>query len=159
MSGCQQTPAWREAARARLLLAQREQGFRFNRPPLMRMTLVHEEASPWTLVWTHHHLILDGWSTSILLDDFFALLSNPAQARPARAPFSAYLPSEPLARFSAAARVSVGTVLLGALALVLDRLARSDDVALGLVLSGRQAPIDGIGEMTGLLANSLPLHV
>ena len=205
----EQSPAWREAARARLLIAQREQGFRSNRPPLMRMTLVREEASVWTLVWTHHHLILDGWSTSILLDDFFALLSNPTQSRPEPAPFStylewvaaqdpvrdaqtwqrllsgvavptplgidrparagdeslrmlsfdAYLPSEPLTQFAAAAHVSVGTVLLGALALVLGRLARSDDVVFGLVLSGRQTPIDGIGEMAGLLANSLPLRL
>ena len=205
----QQTPPWRDAARARLLHAEREQGFRLNRPPLMRMTLVHEEPSAWTLVWTHHHLILDGWSTSILLDDFFTLLLNPAQVWPATAAFStylewvaaqdpvrdaqtwqrllsgavvptplgidrparpgdeslrmlalnAYLPSEPLTRFAAAARVSMGTVLLGALALVLGRMARSDDVVLGLVLSGRHAPIDDIDAMAGLLANSLPLRL
>jgi len=55
------------------LAADRRQGFIFNRPPLMRVTLIRLGEENWHLVWSHHHLILDGWSWPVLLREFFLL--------------------------------------------------------------------------------------
>ncbi len=43
------------------------------RPPLMRWTLIRLEAGRHTLVVSHHHLLLDGWSTSVLISELLAL--------------------------------------------------------------------------------------
>src|SRR3954447_15451816 len=51
----------------------RRRGFAFNRPPLMRVTLICLGADRWQLVWSHHHLLLDGWSLPILMGELFAL--------------------------------------------------------------------------------------
>jgi amino acid adenylation domain-containing protein/non-ribosomal peptide synthase protein (TIGR01720 family) len=51
----------------------RRRGFAFNRPPLMRVTLIRLAAERWQLVWSHHHLLLDGWSLPILMAELFAL--------------------------------------------------------------------------------------
>jgi hypothetical protein len=55
------------------LEADRRQGFILNRPPLMRVTLIRLSEDCWRLVWSHHHLILDGWSWPILLREFLLL--------------------------------------------------------------------------------------
>jgi natural product biosynthesis luciferase-like monooxygenase protein/amino acid adenylation domain-containing protein len=52
-----------------LRTAQRELGFTLDRPPLFRLRLVRLGLSSWTLVWTFHHLILDGWSLGLILDE------------------------------------------------------------------------------------------
>ncbi|HSS48037.1 MAG TPA: amino acid adenylation domain-containing protein, partial [Thermoanaerobaculia bacterium] len=48
------------------------QDFDLTRPPLMRLTLIHEEGADDRLLFTHHHAILDGWSQPILLREFLA---------------------------------------------------------------------------------------
>ncbi|MDZ7968662.1 MAG: amino acid adenylation domain-containing protein [Nostoc sp. DedSLP03] len=55
------------------LQADRRQGFILNRPPLMRVTLIRLGEDCWDLVWSHHHIILDGWSWPILLREFLML--------------------------------------------------------------------------------------
>jgi amino acid adenylation domain-containing protein/non-ribosomal peptide synthase protein (TIGR01720 family) len=40
--------------------------------PLMRLVLIRERAGAVRVVWTFHHIVLDGWSTSQLLADVFA---------------------------------------------------------------------------------------
>ena len=45
------------------------QGFDFAAAPLMRLTLVQLTDSKYHLVWTCHHLLLDGWSTSIVMGE------------------------------------------------------------------------------------------
>ncbi|WP_242059024.1 MULTISPECIES: non-ribosomal peptide synthetase [Nostoc] len=55
------------------LESDRRQGFILNRPPLMRVTLIRLGEDCWDLVWSHHHLILDGWSWPILLREFLML--------------------------------------------------------------------------------------
>ena len=72
-----------------LLTHDQQQRFRLNRPPLMRITLVQFGAREWRLVWSHHHILLDGWSMQLLLKDFFALMLG--HVGPAPAPFSDYL--------------------------------------------------------------------
>ncbi|SIT01149.1 non-ribosomal peptide synthetase [Achromobacter sp. MFA1 R4] len=44
-------------------------GFDLSRPPLLRLTLARISETAYHLVWTHHHLLLDGWSVSQLLGE------------------------------------------------------------------------------------------
>ncbi|RBL91045.1 non-ribosomal peptide synthase/polyketide synthase [Chitinophaga flava] len=59
-----------QAAIAGFLEADRRRGFDFKKPPLMRITLIQTAASCYTMVWTHHHIILDGWSNAALIGTF-----------------------------------------------------------------------------------------
>jgi amino acid adenylation domain-containing protein/non-ribosomal peptide synthase protein (TIGR01720 family) len=51
----------------------RRKGFVLNRPPLMRVTLIHLGEQSWQLVCSHHHLLFDGWSMPLLMREFFLL--------------------------------------------------------------------------------------
>ena len=50
------------------LEADRILGFDLRQPPLMRLALIRLAGQRHRLVWTSHHLILDGWSTARVLD-------------------------------------------------------------------------------------------
>lgn len=50
---------------------ERQTAFDLNKPPLMRIRFVQVADDEWLCFWTHHHLILDGWSQQILLKEFF----------------------------------------------------------------------------------------
>jgi amino acid adenylation domain-containing protein len=54
------------------LAADRRRGFALDRPPLMRMTLLRLADDDHYFVWSHHHLLLDGWSSPLLLGEVFA---------------------------------------------------------------------------------------
>ncbi len=62
-----------EAARRRefdaLLARDRAEDFDPVRPPLWRLYLAREDGARVRCVWSHHHLLLDGWSVAQLLDD------------------------------------------------------------------------------------------
>ncbi len=65
----------REAREARLtaFLAQdRKDGFDLSRAPLVRLTLLRTEDEAHRLVFSHSHLVLDGWSVPLVLRDVFA---------------------------------------------------------------------------------------
>lgn len=47
-----------------------------NNSNLMKLQLVRIEENQYILIWTHHHIILDGWSTSIVIDELFVIYSR-----------------------------------------------------------------------------------
>ncbi len=47
----------------------RQRGFDSAQAPLMRITLIQLADDCYRFVWSHHHLLLDGWSTPLLLKD------------------------------------------------------------------------------------------
>lgn len=61
-----------EARRKVFLEADRRRGFDFAVAPLMRVALIRLDTKEHYFVWSHHHIILDGWSMSLLLQDIFA---------------------------------------------------------------------------------------
>lgn len=61
-------PSWET-----LLRTDRERGFDLGVAPLMRLTVVRTGERRCRLLWTHHHLILDGWSIPLVLRDVLAL--------------------------------------------------------------------------------------
>jgi amino acid adenylation domain-containing protein/non-ribosomal peptide synthase protein (TIGR01720 family) len=46
-----------------------QQGFDLSCPPLMRFTLVQLEPGRFEFIWTSHHLLLDGWSMALVLQE------------------------------------------------------------------------------------------
>ena len=55
------------AARVRALCeAEQARGVPLDRAPLMRLCLIRLDGDAHHVIWTHHHLVLDGWSTSLL---------------------------------------------------------------------------------------------
>ncbi|WP_414620772.1 amino acid adenylation domain-containing protein [Calothrix sp. CCY 0018] len=53
------------------LILEREQDFEISQAPLMRLTLLQLAEKHYKFVWSHHHLLLDGWSSSLLLQEVF----------------------------------------------------------------------------------------
>jgi len=47
----------------------RDKGFDFSQPPLMRVTLFYLGADRYRMVCTYHHIICDGWSLPVLLQE------------------------------------------------------------------------------------------
>ncbi|MGH6649389.1 amino acid adenylation domain-containing protein, partial [Aquabacterium sp.] len=72
------------AAQALDDLARSEQarGFDLGQPPLMRLVLVRVSDKQHHFIWTQHHLLLDGWSTSQLLGDVFRHYGGHAPTAP-----------------------------------------------------------------------------
>ncbi|RLK53922.1 non-ribosomal peptide synthetase [Actinokineospora cianjurensis] len=66
------------------LEADRRARFDLTQPPLVRLTLVRVGDRDHRLVVTNHHLVLDGWSTPLVVRDLFALYENRALAAPPR---------------------------------------------------------------------------
>ncbi|MEL6928912.1 MAG: condensation domain-containing protein, partial [Cyanobacteria bacterium J06600_6] len=71
------------------LAAGKKQGFDLKRSPLIRISLIRFTEDTYKLVWTQHHLILDGWSSSLILKEFFTIY-NGYQCQ-ASIPYSQYI--------------------------------------------------------------------
>ncbi|MFJ9434256.1 amino acid adenylation domain-containing protein [Streptomyces sp. NPDC101490] len=63
----------REAEAVRLVEEERRRRFDTARPPLLRFLLIRLDDTRWRFALTNHHIILDGWSVSVLLDELFRL--------------------------------------------------------------------------------------
>jgi amino acid adenylation domain-containing protein/non-ribosomal peptide synthase protein (TIGR01720 family) len=59
------------AAVARIEAEDRRLGFALERAPLMRLALLRLDEEAWRVLWSFHHLLLDGWSTQIVLGEVF----------------------------------------------------------------------------------------
>ncbi len=52
-----------------LILQDRKQNFNFEKPPLTRCILIKHSNSDYYFIWSCHHIIIDGWSSSNLLNE------------------------------------------------------------------------------------------
>jgi amino acid adenylation domain-containing protein/non-ribosomal peptide synthase protein (TIGR01720 family) len=86
-------PAERDAELERVVDADRSRRFDVAAPPLVRFTLVRLAADKFRLLWTVHHLVVDGWSIPILMRELFVLYENGADlgALPDVTPYRDYL--------------------------------------------------------------------
>ncbi|WP_329571195.1 non-ribosomal peptide synthetase [Kitasatospora sp. NBC_01266] len=84
-----------EREMARLLAEDRRAGIDLGAAPLMRLTLIRLSPTRVRLVWTFHHVLLDGWSAAQVFDEvcerYAALTSGHRPQLPERAPFGDYL--------------------------------------------------------------------
>ncbi|HEV7784379.1 MAG TPA: condensation domain-containing protein, partial [Thermoanaerobaculia bacterium] len=78
-----------------LAAADRRRGFDLTQPPLLRFTLVRIGERAWRLIWSYHHLLLDGWSAGLAMHEVAALYQaisrGETAALPARRPFRTYV--------------------------------------------------------------------
>ncbi|GEJ57773.1 non-ribosomal peptide synthetase [Anaeromyxobacter diazotrophicus] len=208
------SPAEQEARLSTLAAEERRRGFDVATPPLMRLHLARTGPRAHRLVWTYHHVLLDGWSVPLLLKevlagyeaarrgaapvlaparpfrDYVAWLRQQDRAQAERfwrralegvegpTPLAVERPPAPapgaaqeqtlrlspeatdrLQRLARGARVTLGTVMQGAWALLLGRYGGLEDVVFGATVSGRPPELPGVEEMLGLFINTLPVRV
>ncbi|MEV6279730.1 non-ribosomal peptide synthase/polyketide synthase [Nocardia sp. NPDC051832] len=84
-------PEDRAAALARLLIEDRDTHFDTAVPPLLRLTLAPMTAQRCDLVITAHHVLLDGWSLPLLIQDLLRLYAAGATALPPAPDYTDFL--------------------------------------------------------------------
>jgi len=71
-----------------------ETPFDLGRDPLSRLALIRRGRERWEMVWTHHHILMDGWSLGVLMEEWLAayaaLRAGRTPAGPAPLPFRTY---------------------------------------------------------------------
>jgi amino acid adenylation domain-containing protein/non-ribosomal peptide synthase protein (TIGR01720 family) len=157
-------------------------------PGLMRVRLLRFADRP-VLVWSYHHLLLDGWSDGIVLAEVAAAYRDGAAVRSGadvgeRESFARAVPVLPpagtgvasgprgwhrtvldraaVARIAATAHrcgVTAGTVLHSAWALVVGKRQGVTGVRLGVSVTGRAVAVRGVDRMVGPFARIVPAHV
>ena len=81
-----------ESMVATYLEADRKVGFTLTEAPLLRMHLIRAKTETMEFIFTHHHLLLDGWSIAIVLKELTALYdSNGSVQLPAVVPYRNYV--------------------------------------------------------------------
>ncbi len=77
----------------RLAAAERAHRFDLGRPPLLRLVLARLGPDRHRLLWTSHHIVLDGWSWPVLLGELVALHDSGGDeaALPPVTPYREYL--------------------------------------------------------------------
>ncbi|MGC5568929.1 amino acid adenylation domain-containing protein, partial [Streptomyces sp. FR-108] len=195
------------------LSADWDRGADFSAPTLVRLALIRLADDRHQLIWSYHHLLLDGWSLPIVMGEMLeAYQAHRRGHEPDLAPRASFrdfiawttaqdgdeareywserlsgitgtttlgvarttgdsgrdervvsLPSAAagagLAEFARRHRLTVNTVVQGAVALLLGLYADADDVVFGVTSSGRGDQLDGMDEMVGLLINTTPVRV
>ncbi|HBL29953.1 MAG TPA: hypothetical protein DD490_24200, partial [Acidobacteria bacterium] len=58
---------------AAFLAADRRRGFDVTQAPLLRLSVLRTGAEEHLLIWTHHHLLLDGWSVALVVGQVLSL--------------------------------------------------------------------------------------
>jgi amino acid adenylation domain-containing protein/non-ribosomal peptide synthase protein (TIGR01720 family) len=203
-------------------------GVDLTRAPAMRLAVIRRPDGGDDLVWTNHHAITDGWSTSLVLAELArdyaariegrstdlptpphsrsyaawlaaqpdpepwwrrqiaridrpalmtealitkALITNglitnglaaPAEAAPDHHQLRVLLDTDITDRLTAAAqreRVTLNTLIQGALALLLGRYGGRSQAVFGVTLAGRPADLPGVEAMAGAFLNTLPVWI
>src|SRR6185295_11850462 len=161
--------------RARVEAARREDKatpFDLSRAPLMRVRLLRTEDLAYVLLWSHHHLLMDGWSAPMLSAEVRVAYESIRQGGrpqlPPVRPFRDYI--EWLERkllvelgdlLRAAARsqqVTLNTLVQGGWALLLARASGISDVAFGISVASRPPEIPGVETIVGCFINALPVR-
>jgi amino acid adenylation domain-containing protein/non-ribosomal peptide synthase protein (TIGR01720 family) len=73
----------------------RRKKFNLRRAPLLRLALIRTSEAGYEFIFTSHHLLIDGWSLSILLADLFSVYESLCGGTPVslqdRRPYSDYI--------------------------------------------------------------------
>ncbi len=68
---------------AALMVAERQRGFDLSRRPAWRLAMIELGAGRQRLIWSFHHLLLDGWSVALVIRELFELYDALIEGRPA----------------------------------------------------------------------------
>jgi len=89
------SPSEQQSRLEAFLIADRKQGFDLSKAPLLRLALMRLSERRYQFTWSFHHLLLDGWSSPIILAELFALyegfLRAESPALPPRRPYRDYI--------------------------------------------------------------------
>src|SRR5262249_41767018 len=85
--------AQRRERLAHILAEDRADRFDLSAPPLLRFTLIHLSGHPHRLLLSSHHILLDGWSMPVLVQELLTLYAQrgDAAALPPPTPYRDYL--------------------------------------------------------------------
>ncbi|HEU4404960.1 MAG TPA: amino acid adenylation domain-containing protein, partial [Polyangiaceae bacterium] len=75
-----------EARQRARLESDRARGFDLARGPLMRLSLIRLRDDDYFFLWSHHHIILDGWSAALVLRDALVAYDALREGRPVALP-------------------------------------------------------------------------
>ena len=90
LAGLSQADA--DAELGRLMRDDQVNRFDLAQPPLMRFMIIRRSERRWRLVVTHHHILFDGWSTPLLIEELLELCRGDFSVSPAgEAPYKDYL--------------------------------------------------------------------
>ncbi|MEO8817492.1 MAG: amino acid adenylation domain-containing protein, partial [Paralcaligenes sp.] len=64
------------------LAEDRARPFNIKKPPLMRIALIRLAPARHLVIWTRHHLTVDGWSLGVVLNEVFVLYKTLCAGRP-----------------------------------------------------------------------------
>ncbi|MER6666691.1 amino acid adenylation domain-containing protein [Amycolatopsis japonica] len=191
----------------RLLAEDQAERFDVTKAPLLRLMLIKLSPVRHRFVLTSHHVLLDGWSTPLVLGevsiaytggripskspsyrDYLSWLgrqdeeatqeawraelagSDEPTVVDADADKAMVVPGEhaeslpeaatrALTGFARGHGLTLSTIVQGAWALVLSRLAGRTDVVFGTVVSGRPADVPDVERMVGMFINTVPVRV
>ena len=72
-----------------------QEGFDLTKGSQMRLTVLKLDTNIYELVWSHHHIILDGWCIGILIKEFFTIYESFIEEKefslPRLKPFAEYI--------------------------------------------------------------------
>ncbi|MBC9915683.1 condensation domain-containing protein, partial [Chitinophaga varians] len=78
-----------------IAVSDRARGFDLSRDVLMRLTVVRSAAETYWFIWSHPHIVMDGWCMGIVISDFRELYASRRGGRmaklPAVRPYASYI--------------------------------------------------------------------
>ena len=80
------SPAARDIERRRILAEDARTPFDLSAGPLVRAQLLRLDADDYVLLFTSHHMVCDGWSTNVLLDELAQIYNAKTQGKRAELP-------------------------------------------------------------------------
>jgi amino acid adenylation domain-containing protein/non-ribosomal peptide synthase protein (TIGR01720 family) len=60
--------------------------FDLTRDVLMRVAVLQTSAEEYEFIWSHHHILMDGWCMGILISEFFEIYTSLLEKRPFKLP-------------------------------------------------------------------------
>ncbi len=88
-------PTRQKAMLQEFLNQDRKKGFSLNKAPLLRLNAIQLENNIWQIIWSNHHILLDGWSLPIILKEVFTFYEMYFQGRelelPRNRPYRDYI--------------------------------------------------------------------
>ncbi|MEP6802990.1 MAG: amino acid adenylation domain-containing protein, partial [Flavobacterium sp.] len=64
----------------------KSKGFDFETPSLMRLKVLEFASGEYEFVWSYHHILMDGWCISIVINDFYSILTALKNNQPLNLP-------------------------------------------------------------------------
>jgi len=89
------TPAQQQVQCQSFLQSDRLRTFDLSNDVLMRISILQLQDNRWQIIWSHHHILLDGWSYGLILQEFLSIYQTTCRSQqatlPTATPFSEYI--------------------------------------------------------------------